>query len=124
MTIVTQGRNRCAEAVASAWTFFNIGTGTVTTALSDTKLASVVQSSYNFAIHVGIAIANIVTYVGFLNPSEGNIASNITELGWFDSSTSSAKLFARVVASTNTFTAFTKDSSKSALITLDCTVSS
>ena len=123
MTIVQTGRNRSAEAIASAFAYFNIGTGTATVAISDIALASVVQSSYNFALHTVIAIANTITFVGFLNPSQGNIASSITELGWFDASTTTGKMLARIVASTNTFTAFTKSSDKSALITLDCTVS-
>jgi len=123
MTIVNSGRNRTAEAMVSTFVYFMHGFGTVTTSLSDTDLASAFTSS-RFSLANVTRINNVVTYVVFLSPSQGNnTASNVTEIGFFDASTG-GNMLARSVASTATWTAFLKDSTKSMLIQMDCTISS
>lgn len=122
MTIVSTGRNRTAISAASTWSWFMIGTGTATVALGDSDLASAVTSA-RFAIVNATVINNVVTLIGFLSPSQGNSASSITELGFMDDPTAGNLLF-RSVASTVTWTAFIKDSTKSALIQVDVTFSS
>ena len=120
MTILSLGLNRMADLSGSTWAYFGIGTSSTNTTSGMTDLTSTITPRR--VISSAIIINNVCTLVGFLQPSQNNSASSVVEIAFFDASTAGNMLF-QVVASTNTFTEFTKDSTKSALIVCDLTVS-
>lgn len=120
MTIVSTGLLRTAVLVASTFTYFGVGVGVTTVNVGDIELGSEVTPRQ--PLTNAIVVNNVVTLVGFLAPTQNNSASSITEIGVFDAS-SAGNLCFRTVASTNTWTSFTKNSSTAVLISADLTVS-
>ena len=96
-----------------------IGVGTATVALGDLDLET---SLFIRTIGTIQASANIVYFKTVYTKSEVSSASNVTEIGVFDGSTT--YILFRTVASTNTWTAFAKPSTVVATISTSLTVSS
>ena len=121
MTILQSGRERMAFLSGSTWTYYGIGTASTAASTGQTDLVSTITPRR--LISNATTIYNTCTFVTFFTPSQNNSASNVVEIAGFDASTAGNMLF-RVVNGTSTFTAFTKDSSKSLIITFDLTISS
>ena len=118
MVVTSSGLNRTADLVASTFPFFSIGTGVTTVNIGDTALESSVSLKY---VNIISTSNNVVYHRTIFNKLEGNSASNITEMGLFGTST--AQMCWRSVASTATWTAFSKTSTISASISTSITVS-
>lgn len=108
-----------ATLASSTWTFMKIGTGTATSDVADTDLGT---SLFIKTIGVISVSANVVDLKATFTKSDTSSASNVTEIGVFDSSTSNHMLF-RTVASTNTWTSFAKASTEHAIISTSITIS-
>lgn len=120
MTICLIGLNRLADVAGSTWAYFALGTASTNTTSGMTDLTSTITPRR--VITTAVTINNTCSLVGFLQPSQNNSASSVVEIAFFDASTANNMLF-RSVASTATWTEFVKDSTKSALIVCDLTIS-
>ena len=119
MTIVTRGLTRTAIAGASTWQYCKIGTGSTAASVGQTDF---VGSVFTKVVGVATQIDNVNTLVSIFSGSEGNTIDLIKEFAFGDTSTFTYMLL-RSVSSTNTWTAFTKDSTVFALISAQITYS-
>lgn len=120
MTILLLGLNRMADLAGSTWVWAGLGTSSTNTTSGMTDLTSTITPRR--IISAAVILNNVCTLIGFLQPSQNNSASSVVEIAFFDASTAGNMLF-RSVASTATWTEFTKDVTKSALIVCDLTIS-
>lgn len=120
MTIVEIGKNRMAYLSASTWVYTGVGTGTATVNSTDTWLnTSVLVKS----VGVALPLNNTCSFNSRFDFSEGNTTATITEMILADQSTSAGNILLRSVASTNTWTSFTKRSDRVTLISMELVLS-
>jgi len=119
MTIVAAGRNRTAILASSTWTQMKLGVGTATVSVGDQDLET---SLFIKTIGTITVTANVVNFKTTYTKSDVSSASNVTEIGVFDGTTTF--ILFRTVASTNTWTSFLKNSTNVATISTSLTVSS
>lgn len=105
--IASAGLARMATLSASTWQYLGIGVGVTTVNLGDTALES---SLLIKILGSGTASAFTAYFKITFAKTEGNSASNVTEIMLFDTSVNGNACF-RTVASTNTWTAVAKTSS-------------
>ena len=118
MTIVNAGKNRTATLASSTWTQLKIGVGTATVDITDTDTET---SLFIKSIGTITTSSNVVDFKTIFTKSDVSSASNVTEMVMFDG-TSTFILF-RTVASTNTWTAFAKNSTQVAVVSTFLTIS-